>query len=277
MYYEIYIDSLFLVNFVMNLYLLLLVNASVYRTATRLRLVLGAVVGAVAYLIPFWLPGPVWFRTAVGILPGNILMLLTAFRIKSIKSFLLILEKLLIFSFLMGGCMVFLVKNIPVLGQYATGILGIMGIGAIIYLLATLILKRGWNGASLCKVTLVCKEGKIKVTGLIDSGNSLAEPISGKPVSVVEKSVFHGLWKDEPGIYRVIPYHSIGKKNGMLKGYLFPEIQIETCGVTKICKDVYIAVSEESISGDGIIMPELEKGVQSKVRMIVNPALLKNN
>lgn len=274
MYYEIYIDSLLLVNFVMNLYLLLLVNASAFRTATRLRLVLGAAIGAVAYLIPFLVEGPVGFKMAVGGVLGCILMIFTAFRINSIKSFLQILEKLVIFSFLMGGSMVFLLKNVPALGQYATGILGVMGAGAVIYLLVCRLLKRS-QSACLCKVTLVCRESRVKVTGLIDSGNSLVEPISGKAVSVVEKSVFHGLWKEEPGLYRVIPYHSIGKKNGMLKGYLFPEIQIETGGVTKICKDVYIAVSEESISGDSISMPELEKGVQSNVRMIVNPALLK--
>ena len=34
MRYELYVDSLFLINFVMNLYLLILVNRSSLRTAT---------------------------------------------------------------------------------------------------------------------------------------------------------------------------------------------------------------------------------------------------
>ena len=42
MQYEIYIDSLFLLDFAMNLYLLLLVNRNLNHTATWKRLLAGA-------------------------------------------------------------------------------------------------------------------------------------------------------------------------------------------------------------------------------------------
>ena len=51
MVYELYVDSLFLINFVMNLYLLILVDQSCMRTATRMRILLGACVGAVVYVL----------------------------------------------------------------------------------------------------------------------------------------------------------------------------------------------------------------------------------
>ena len=264
MYIEIYIDSLFLVNFVMNLYLLLLVNRSVFCTATRMRLVCGAAVGAIIYLIPFLWGGPVGIKLVVGLLLGSCLMMVTAFPIHNYKAFLQIAERLLLFSFLMGGGILFLLQRIPFLRLHMQGIFAVMGAGAVIYLAVAHLQERQKGKSHVCKVTLIGRDGIMKIAALLDSGNSLVEPISGKPVSVIDENVFRGLWKEPPELYRVIPYHSIGKKRGLLKGYLLSVIQIEVDGVIKNCKDVYVAVSEECISGE-----------ESKVKMIVNPILLK--
>ena len=56
MQYEIYIDSLFLLDFAMNLYLLLLVNRSLNHTATWKRLLAGAAFGGAGYCLMFFLP-----------------------------------------------------------------------------------------------------------------------------------------------------------------------------------------------------------------------------
>ena len=60
MHYELYFDSLFLLNFGMNLLLLILVDHSTCHTATWYRLTAGAAIGAVCYLLPF-----LWKGTAV--------------------------------------------------------------------------------------------------------------------------------------------------------------------------------------------------------------------
>ena len=271
---EIYIDSLFLVNFVMNLYLLLLVNRSLYRTATRLRLCLGAAVGAVFFLFPFLMGGAVWLKIAVSMLTGTGIMIFIAFPINSVKAFFQIAEKLLISAFLLGGGMLFLIKRFPVLGAYMQNIFGVIGIGALLFMLISWFQERKSEKSNICRVILTGNDGKMKIAALLDSGNSLIEPISGKPVSVVEKSVFYGLWKEPPELYRAIPYHSIGKQKGILKGYLLPEIQIEMDGICKTCKEVYIAVSEESITGEAIESKEINSK-ETCVKMIVNPVLLK--
>ena len=275
MYYEIYIDSLFLVNFVMNLYLLLLVNKGSCRTATWWRLIAGAAIGAVCFLVPFFLDGAVWFKLLVGLSLGTCLMICAVFPIHSFKGFLKILEKLIMLSFLMGGGILFILQRCTFIRQHMLSIFGVMGAGAVIFLLVNCVLGRNGRQNSLCKVTLIGTDGRMKIVALIDSGNSLVEPISGKPVSVIEKGVFYGLWKEPPELYRVIPYHSIGKTKGILKGYLLPEIQIEWDGVTKHCKDVYVAVSEESISGEKISMTESANKQEKQVKMIVNPVLLR--
>ncbi len=261
MYYDLYVDSLLLVNFVMNLYLLLLVNKTLFRTATRKRIVLGAAVGAMFYLLPFFLSGPVWLKYLVGMLPGVTVMILIAFRVRSVGSFFRILESILMYSLLMGGVML-LIKKIPWMEQRMLGIWGILGTGAFVYLLFGYFVEQKRQKSNLCKVVMIQNGSRITVTALLDSGNSLIEPISGKPVAIIEKDIAIKLWVEEPHLYRAIPYHSIGKKRGILKGYLLQEMQIETEGVIKICKDTYVAVCEEYIT-------------EGHVKMILNPDCLK--
>lgn len=279
MYYELYVDSLFLVNFVMNLYLLLLVNQSTYRTATRLRLVLGAMAGAFCYLMPFFCGGPAWLRYLFGAVAGMAAMYFVVFRIRSLHAFLVITGKLLIYSFLMGGCLLFLMRSIPAIKGFLTGIFGVMGAGAVIFLCLFYGKKREEQNkeSSLCKVTLVSGGKTVTVTALLDSGNSLVEPISGEPVSVVDGRELQALWDSDScekgqGVpcrprFRVIPYRSIGKKKGILYACLLEEIRIELDGLVKVCKNVYVASSGEEIS-------DKDNSGKESVRMILNPALL---
>ena len=269
MYYELYVDSLFLVNFVMNLYLLLLVNQSMYRTATRLRLMLGAGVGAVLYLVPFLCNGAVWLELLLGFVGGTIAMIYIAFPICNIRAFWQIVERLLLYSLLIGGILLFLIRRVPFFKNSMMGIAGILGMGAFAFLGITYFQEHRKEKEVVCCVTLIHGAESIGVSALIDSGNSLVEPISGKPVSVIERSAFARLWKKEPDFYRAIPFHSIGKKKGIMRGYLLPEIRIELNGVVKTCRDVYVAVSEERIT-------EADEEGAVKVRMILNPALLED-
>ena len=66
MHYELYVDSLFFMNFIMNLYLLILVDRSILRTAPLWRLALGAAAGALGFLVPLWGVGPAGLRLAAG-------------------------------------------------------------------------------------------------------------------------------------------------------------------------------------------------------------------
>lgn len=266
MYYELYVDSLFLVNFVMNLYLLLLVNRRLFCTATRRRLLLGAAVGAILYFLPFFCPGPIWFKALLGMLPGTIAMILITFRVKSINGFFRIMEQLLLHAVLLGGFML-LIKRISWFEQRMLGIWGVLGVGALVYLGLEYHTQRRQQDNCLCKVTLIHKRNRVTVTALLDSGNSLMEPISGKPVAIVEKDLAAKLWGEEVPFYRAIPYHSIGKKRGILKGYPLQEMQIETEGVIKSCKGIYLAVCEEYITSEN-------SGKDSHVKMILNPLML---
>ena len=266
MHYELYVDSLFLVNFVMNLYLLLLVNRSAFRTATPGRLLLGAAVGGLGGLLPYLLPGPGLMKMGVGIIAGTVGMILMAFPVKSLRMFLKLLEKLLVYSFCMGGALLFLIRAIPSLRNILTGIFGIMGVGGLCFLFLSRFRKSEGQEESLCRAALICKAGKLEVVGLVDSGNTLIEPISGKPVCIVTEQVLSSLKGELPAGYRVVPYHSIGKSRGILESYLLPELQLELNGITRTFRQVWIAASPQGIS-------EQDNAEAESVKMIVNPML----
>jgi sigma-E processing peptidase SpoIIGA len=261
--YELYIDSLFLINFVMNLYLLVLVNRSLLRTATGVRLLLGAGIGAISYLIPFFLPGSGMIKMSLGFLIGAGLMVKVTFRVKTFRAFLRAGEWLLLDTFLMGGGILFILRMFPVLREKLVNIFGVMGLGMLLFLFLSYRKSRKNKEHSICKVTLKNEEKKVAVEALVDTGNGLMEPISGKPVSILDQNILENLWQDGlPEFYRVIPYHSVGKKRGILRGYVVPEALIEVEGVTKICRDVCIGVSDDQLASEG------------SYQMLLNPQLL---
>ncbi len=274
MHYEVYVDSLFLVNFVMNLYLLLLVDRSSLGTATPGRLLSGAALGGICCLLPLPFMAPAAVKLALGAVVGTVGMLLVAFPVKSFRMFLKLLEKLLLYSFCMGGGLLFLIRSFPALRGFLGKGSGIMGVGGVLYLFLVHSRKKDVQADWMCRAILVRGESIVTVEAMVDTGNSLMEPISGKPVCVVDREVLEKLGYVGSGIrhegnlgYRVIPYHSIGKKRGILEGYLLPHLQIQRDGIRKDFQDVYIAAGPEGIHGAH------SAGTES-IKMIVNPMLL---
>ncbi len=267
MHYELYVDSLFFLNFIMNLYLLILVNRSTFRTATPGRIAAGAALGAAGFLLPF-LGGSLGMGVAAaGTIAGAAGMLFAAFPVRSLRMFLKLLEKLLLYSFGLGGMLLFLVRSLPGTRKVLTSVPGLLAAGGLAFWLYYRGRQQGEASGGLCRATLARAGVRMKVNALVDSGNSLVEPISGKPVCVVGKKVYETLWGGETEGFRVIPYHSIGKSRGVLPGYLLPRLEIELEGLERVFENVYIAVSDGEISG-------MEDAGAESVKMIINPGLL---
>ena len=267
MQYELYVDSLFLVNFVMNLYLLLLVDRSTLRTATPGRLLLGAAAGGVCGLLPFLISGSGLFGMMGLNLFGTLGMLFITFPVKGLRMFLKLLERLILYSFCMGGALLFLIRSFPSFRQYLTGIFGILGVGGCCFLFLLIFSESRERQNSLCHAILCCGGRQVEVTALVDSGNSLIEPISGKPVCIIEKQVLDSLKELLPYGCRAIPYHSIGTRLGILEGYLLPELHLEIHGINKRFRKVWIAASPQGINSG-------ETSMADSVKMIISPRLL---
>lgn len=263
-YYEVYIDSLLLVNFVMNLLCLGITNLTFHRCAGRRRLVAGAALGAVLYILPFLLPGRAGIKMFLGFAASAAGMIAVTFHPGRASSFWKAAQRLLFSSFLLGGSLLFFVRLIPAFREGLIGIMSILGIAVLLYMEISYLVGKSGEKHNFCRVELVGDGPPVEVTALLDTGNSLREPFSGKPVCILDKNVFERLWeKEQPGGYRAIPYHSVGKKHGILPGYLLPEMRIELDGIIRKRKNVYIGISEE----------KLAEG--ENYAMILNPLVLK--
>ena len=254
MHYELYLDSLFLLNFGMNLLLLSLVDHSMGHTATWYRLFAGAGVGAGGYLLPFLWKGTTSGKLLFCFLPGTLLMLYATFSIRSLRALWSYFRKLMLSTFLIGGILAALLRGFPVGRKFLPGIGMVLGVGAFSVWLLLRGRKREKELAGYCDVVLQGAEETLRIHALVDSGNTLTEPISGAPVSVLDARVFYRLWPEGLSGFRAIPYHSVGKKSGILKGYPVPQMTIISQGVEREYRNVYLAVSGEEIAGEEIPM-----------------------
>lgn len=111
------------------------------------------------------------------------------------------------------------------------------------------------------RVKIYIDDTCIEEQGLIDTGNSLKEPISGRPVSIIEKTLVINLEKNISNRICYIPFNSIGK-SGVLMGFRADKMEIFCGKNTYVENKPIIAVSENRMS------------VKDKYKIIINPLLI---
>ena len=106
MYYELYIDVLFLVNFMMDYILLLIVRKMFSCSATHGNICLGAAIGSFLTCVVVVLPIPYAFvKFVLFHMFVNTCMIRVGLKIKTIPSFVKAMIMLYIGGFLLGGIM----------------------------------------------------------------------------------------------------------------------------------------------------------------------------
>lgn len=109
----------------------------------------------------------------------------------------------------------------------------------------------------------------VKIHAIIDSGNLLKDPITGASVIVVErakleeiieKNILDNLQNIITGEYqvleneeyiskfRLIPFSSLGKQNGMLLGFKPDFAEVEIDGVNRKLENIVIGIYDKSIT-----------------------------
>lgn len=255
-------------NFVMNLYLYTLTAKTMKRTATRKRVVFGSAMGAILFVVLLMLPViPVFIKRFVG--PMIVSMGITAviFRLKNIKVIFRVTGYMFVYAFVLGGAMKFLLSVTPFLYRMQESIWYISGTGMIAYQIADWWLEqlKKKKNRRFYKVCLTGDNKEVWVDALMDTGNSLKEPISGKPVAVVDKEIMEQLAEIcLPEKYRIIPYRSVGRSNGIMEGYEIPRVLICDEEEQIQRKQVIIGISKTKVSTDGryqmILHPDMCSG-----------------
>lgn len=94
------------------------------------------------------------------------------------------------------------------------------------------------------------------LTGLLDTGNHLTEPITGRPVSILDwqeaekMQRFRQIQEEENG-YLYIPYHTVGTENGWMMGMVIDEMVIRYQGKEIRTAHPVLAVSRQQLSPEG--------------------------
>lgn len=121
------------------------------------------------------------------------------------------------------------------------------------------------------EVTVCMGTERLQLTGFIDSGNFLREPLSGRPVAVVKAEIMRKLLQAAPDAdcrYTAIPYRAVGTEKGIMDGYRADTMVI---GETIIRNPVLgVCRNSDFLKGDydrgQILLPEsmLERGIYAE-------------
>ncbi len=251
----VYIDSVFLLNLVMDLYLLALTAKALGKKTSYPRIFAGSVTGAAGYCIVLCLPGISYtLKVLLGMIPIGLLMIKITYRTKGAADMFRTLGYLYLFSFCLGGFMIFLKGKSRALTGYGDSIVILAGIGFagfVIYKkLITLWQER--RREHFCEVKIPGDTGALRFVALVDTGNGLVEPVSRKPVAILDAQEWVNLkqWM-KPEKYKVIPYHSIGRESGLLEGYEIDTMEVKGSMGEKQFEKVIIAMFQGKVSQKG--------------------------
>ena len=112
------------------------------------------------------------------------------------------------------------------------------------------------------EVTLTEEGENIVYKALFDTGNFLIDPISGKPVSVVEETDITRRWLEMyPQKYKIIPYQSVGRTHGILEGIVVDELMIQKEREQVVKKGAVVAFYKGKLAGDGAFQMILNRSL----------------
>lgn len=107
----------------------------------------------------------------------------------------------------------------------------------------------------------ICAYGiKVQVKALLDTGNSLRDPMTGKMVSIIEERIAMPiLSKKGDDMQRMIPYHSVGKEDGQIAIIPTDQITLEQDGEIKRIYGMLLGIYKGDLSSTGEFQMILHK------------------
>lgn len=219
MYYEFYIDQ-FLLEHLLIGYLLIAASVSLQKkTVTRKRIAAGSIINAVLTTVLVCLGLPQWTIVSM---PAA---LAAVYLGKSRREFGSGLFFLLFVTVCFGGSLEALLQlvKLPVMAGAVLCVMLLRGAGRWIR-------GRRMKLSGIATVELRWEDQTLRLRGMVDTGNRLTEPLSGRPVSIVDgvsaKKLLGEGWESRRGFY-LIPYHSIGTDKGWMLGVTIDSLSVE--------------------------------------------------
>lgn len=255
MYYEIYLDVLFLVNFVMD-YIVLSITGRIMcatvsarpaaksgvrgRLVFYLRKVLAAFLGAVwvCVMLILRLRNPLWNAVTYFVICG--LMVFTVAGQCRPGVIVRGMGIMYLTTCALGG-FIHVLYYYTTIGFFLNGLAGPNGKNASLWVvlggsvIAAPAVRLFWefaanrlSHASAQSVAVIQnKDREVRLSALCDTGNSLTDPICGEPVNVVESECVQKLIGSyEECSYHLIPYSAIGSERGLIPVVRFEKLTV---------------------------------------------------
>lgn len=300
---EIYLDVLFLLNFVMDYFIFWIVSKLTHQKVTKIRLCFGSIIAALLYcfitVVPFLrniniliylimlplIPIKIIFK------PPNIRQLLQIFIISNITSLSIggisfaiyywIKQEDLISYLYQYGSKKFSIWILPI---------SIAGSYLIIQMTKYYMQKRNTTIQKLYAFKITYNNQIIETQGLLDTGNKVYDPISKYPVIIIEYQIIKSILpshirdayekanddisyliqeisKNDLGIrIRAIPYHSLGNPNGILLGFIPDKVSIcNNHSLWDSIDNVVIAIYQHRLHMEGAYHALLHADIVNKI------------
>ena len=200
----VYIDLLFILNFIYDVIILTTVSITLKRKVTIKRIFLGSLLGALSTFLIF-IPINKYFLLSLKILAGLIMVFIT-FKYKNIKYFLNNTIYLYMCSVILAGFLYFLKIEFNNLCYFIS--LSIAPLILYLYIIEQKKLKKVVNYYKNVLITL--KNNRvIELKGFIDSGNKLKDPITNKYIILINKIKLKGIYNIRSPMY--VPIKTVNR------------------------------------------------------------------
>lgn len=276
----VYIDEIFAVNLLMDALVLWATGKLTQRNLIYWRILIAAMIGAI-YSVVLFLPGCICLSNGLAKAICACLMVWFCFDWMGWQAYVKTMIYLYLVSFaLCGGTvalMYFCGERIVqtwsglALVEVDFNVFWLIG-GALLLLLLVHILRNTFvrkleQTLQVVSISITLRAQRIRLRLLVDSGNLLTDPTTGKPVVVVQNKFVKSLFTEEEyeqlvkgrtdailhlptlsGRMRLIPYQTVGYQ-GVLLGVRTDSMYVEDWEL-QMC-DVILALSSQQFAADG--------------------------
>ena len=234
----IYIDVLIVINFLFDFFLLLTINVALNRFTLIRRLVLASLFGEIT-LFSLFVPISSFMLSILKVFLG-IMMVIIAFGYKNIKYTIYNVIYLYMLSVILGGFIYYLNGEFQI--SYAV-ILVIAPFILYVFIFSIKALREIKN--YYYKVEIYFGKEVYTMTGFLDTGNKLSDPITNKPIILVNKKKLKGCINIRSPMY--VPYRALNHQ-GLLRCVRPSYIVINDKKLT----NYLIGLSDENFKLNGI-------------------------
>ena len=283
----VYGDVILLENLIMNFIILFCTAKLLKHKYSWLMLAIAAFMGAIYALGSYFTYFELFYTPVMKII-FSLLIITIAYLPHHIRDFVKLISVFYITSFVFGGAafgLFYFLNGLKYI-SYGTFYIKDFPVKTLVVsiIIAYLIVKFSWGFVQhrvrrekiITEIVILMDNRKVAIMALVDTGNALNEPLTNAPVVVVEYlSIKELLPKDVQEIFeqdnqndfniiahimsnsdlitrfRVIPFKSLGKENGMLLGFKPDEVQLTENNKLQSIKNSIIGIYNKKLSNNG--------------------------